>query len=178
MARAHGYVRHGMSNPYEAEVPAYIEPGYGQRLKNARLRRGITTQPQMAQLVGCSTQTIWRHEHEEVIPTREMISKYARVLNVSEGYIVMGEARGHRDLPPAVVAFLKDESSRHLLEDTRARLRRLQWDLLSASEIDGKDVAAIAVMIDANLRDGLNTPHGPHEGASAMAAVDHPVHPR
>jgi len=56
--------------------------GFGERLKKARQRKGLT-QAQLGKLLNVSDATINRYEREQRKPDPEMLRKLAEVLDVS-----------------------------------------------------------------------------------------------
>jgi transcriptional regulator with XRE-family HTH domain len=133
-----------MSNPEEA-----VDPGFGERLKQARLRAGFTSQPKLARALGLNPMTVHRHESQGVLPKDEVIKAYAGLLKVPEAWLRYG--LGDVAVPPAVEQFLSSFLGIGLEPAVAERLKRLPWSLLTAGEVDEKDVARVARAIEKNL---------------------------
>lgn len=170
-----------------------VEAGFGTRLRLARLRAGINRQADLARATGIGPVSINRHEMDRTSPSLENIRIYADILGVSASYLQYG--LGDPEIPAALNAYLRSERADNLLEETRARLRRVPWSVVVAtpSSLTKDQVHTLAVFIDENLRayacrrdakndvplrrdavpnDARGAPHAdPH---SAVPAVDEP----
>ncbi len=132
------------------QAHALVTPGFGARLVRARIRAGYSSQPKLARAAGLSVNTVCRHETELRPPSLAAITAYARVLNCSAAYLQYG--LGDPAIPTAVGHYLRTHRGLLLLPETRARLLTFPWSLIGADDVNEASVAAIARVIDANLR--------------------------
>lgn len=123
----------------------------GERLKQARLQAGYTSQPQLARVLGINHNTINRHECGHVLPVPRILRKYCEVLRLEEAELQYGVG-GFVPPPGAVVDFLMSRDAQALLDETRDRLLRVNWSAFSAGITSRSDVAVVARLIDRNLR--------------------------
>ncbi len=132
------------------QAHALVTPGFGARLVRARIRAGYTSQPKLARAAGLAVNTVCRHETEKTPPSLAAITSYARVLNCSAAYLQYG--LGDPAIPTAVGHYLRTHKGLLLLAETRARLLTFPWSLIAGDDLDEPSVAAIARVIDCNLR--------------------------
>lgn len=141
---------------------AGFEPGWGRRLKEARIRAGYKSQPALARAMGVHVMTIYRHEAEKVEPHDDAVRAYSRMLTVSESYLRYGS--GDESVPRAVRSYLDSYRSAELLPETRRRLTQIPWALLTAGDVDEKVVDGLARLVDKNLRSRGKFPDDPSRG--------------
>lgn len=67
--------------------------GVGTRIRDARLARGMS-RLDLARLMGVTSATVWNWETKGTRPGRSMIALIARVLGVSDGYMINGTEGG------------------------------------------------------------------------------------
>lgn len=129
-----------------------VESGFGTRLRLARLRAGINRQADLARATGIGPVSINRHEMDRSSPSLENIRIYADILGVSASYLQYG--LGDPEIPAALNAYLRSERADNLLEETRARLKRVPWSVIvpTPSSLTKDQVHTLAVFIDDNLR--------------------------
>lgn len=135
-------------HPVAGEPLPSIAPGFAGRLRDARLRAGYLSQPQLARDMCINPNTVSRHERDAHRPTIDMLYAYARHLRVSVDYLQHGTT-----IPRAVHAYLALPESERLLPETRARLPQISWSQLTAGSVSIGQVRAVALFVDANLRD-------------------------
>lgn len=129
------------------ELPP-IADGFGERLKQARIEAGYTTQPELARAMEVNLNTVSRHESGRHQPTLDLLYAYSRVLGVSVSYLQHGNPP-----PPAVLSYLESDRAKQLLDETCMRLREMPWSFVMGDEDpDEFQVDALAALIDRNLR--------------------------
>lgn len=151
------------------QAHALVTPGFGARLIRARQRAGFNSQPKLARAAGLAVTTVCRHETEKTPPSLAAITSYARVLNCSAAYLQYG--LGDPAIPTAVGHYLRTHKGLLLLAETRARLLTFPWSLIGADDVDEPSVAAIARVIDQNLRERGHSA----DSAQRLPSGDQPV---
>ncbi len=151
------------------QAHARVTPGFGARLIRARIRAGFTSQPKLARAAGLAVTTVCRHETEQRPPSLAAITSYARVLNCSAAYLQYGI--GDPAIPTAVGHYLRTHRGLNLLVETRARLLTFPWSLITDGDVDEPSVAAIARVIDQNLRERGHSPDSAQRLPSRVDAL-------
>lgn len=150
-----------------------VVSGFGARLREARLRAGYTSQPQLARKLGLHVMTIWKHESSDEAPSDEMVRAYARTLGVTDVWLRYGaeSTDGAATVPRAVDEYLSGHRAIGLDPEVADRLRRIQWSVLTAGEVDDEDVHQARRLIEKLLRRYREERERERERASASASV-------
>ena len=157
------------TTPVVGEPLPPIAAGFPERLRDARLRAGYLSQPQLARDMAINPNTISRHERDAHRPTLDMLFAYARFLRVSVDYLQHGLA-----MPRAVHAYLALPEADKLLPETRARLPQISWSQLTAGAVSIGQVRQVAEFVDKNLRESrqfADDPQAAREAARAHAEL-------
>jgi transcriptional regulator with XRE-family HTH domain len=102
--------------------------GFGERLKKARQRKGLT-QAQLGKLLNVSDATINRYEREQRKPDPEMLRKLAEVLDVSVDYLLNGPKASVHDFEN-LAAHRTDDPLNELPKEARRSLEEFQEYIL------------------------------------------------
>jgi transcriptional regulator with XRE-family HTH domain len=126
-----------------------------ERLERLRVETGYPSQRALARAMGVSMMAVYRNVTAGAPPRDEMIRAYARAFQCSEHYIKHG--REHEPTPDAVEQYLAEQGP-HCPPAVAIRLRRVQWSLLTAGQVDKNDVHALRLLIDENLARRASSP--------------------
>jgi hypothetical protein len=119
-----------------------------ERLDRLRIETGYPSQRALGRAMGVSSRAVHRNITLGMEPRDDMLEAYARAFCCSVHYLRHG--REEERTPPAVEQYLAEQGP-HCPPAVALRLRRIQWSLLTAGQVDKNDVHQLRLLIDANL---------------------------
>jgi transcriptional regulator with XRE-family HTH domain len=128
--------------------PAAKSETLSERIERLRVETGYSSQLELAREMGVSMMLVYRNITLGKTPRGETLEAYARAFHCSVPSLPHGceEER----TPLAVEQYLAEQGS-HCPPAVATRLRRIQWSLLTAGQVDTNDVHALRLLIDENL---------------------------
>lgn len=126
-------------------------PGWGARLRQARLARGLAKQRQLASLVGIEAVTVSRHETEARTPLWRDLHEYCRVLDIDMQWLLFGTGKGpdsaapHHDL---IESYKSSPYGVGCRKEVIAQLRRVNFADLGVSVPTLEHVHDVRLFLD------------------------------
>lgn len=151
-----------------------IDGAFGRRLKEARLRAGYRSQPALARACNLHVTSVHKHESRRERPSSKAVAAYARVLGVSELYLLHGIEEPAPPppaplLPAAVERYLDSVDGKGLDPEVADRLRRVPWSVLVDGEVERWHVVEVRKMIAKNLaRRAASTDYAARSSSSTL----------
>lgn len=138
-------------SPRPEDFPRDRALAFGERLAQARKAAGYGSQTALARAARLHPLTVHRHEKQGFMPARYVISEYARLLGVTEQWLLYGADDPMLDLPDVVREYLLGPHGRTMSTAAYERLARIPWDLLTDDYIDPPMVHEVRQLVERNL---------------------------
>lgn len=159
-------------SPRPEDFPRDRALAFGERLAQARKAAGYGSQTALARAARLHPLTVHRHEKQGFMPARTVVAEYARLLGVTEQWLLYGADDPMLDLPDVVREYLLSAHGRTMSGAAYERLARIPWDLLTADYIDALMVHEVRLLVERNLAMRAQSGH-----ATAPAQQQQPEHP-